>query len=637
MSYLDTPRFHFFGNFFANPSTINNATENYSLTEVYNNNPPSAANPNSVWWNQQGQAFFEIPGPAGQIQPPPSCTVTGALDENGDPVTNDPLLGVPFVSVINGGPPAQWGRIVDLDPDFQMRSMIVGLRIQVTLPGATAPALTGTVQPMTIIDIWGRITQGYTSGLNAPACMYQSVVTDLQWGDVSSSPLLQKLQAAVQETSMLSFKANVDNYDGTPTSPTFNYGRIAGTIGPYFAGEPWHFVAQRKMWLGSSLVNQQAPMVNNAPFQVSGSTLTVDLGNSISMSGTGNSPPTVSPNNLGPVSLVIDPAGSATTLGIYSQPAEYEQQYATYAGIFVLDLGSASADGVPMAIGYTPPTAATAAFVGTKAGRLKEGLSPASLGNPGTAAAVTQIGVAENPNGYYAATDYQALRLENGTPAWAGTPEAASGSWITGDAQVPLVCTQFGQPAAGAVIQITSVPNTYQFPDALGGFPPINNTPMSAITFPASVACDANGRAVLPFTAGPLTPADREPRRADIDGQIFTFSYSYATDFQLQPLTFLVFEDGPVVTNPTWWQDVYPVFDQYARLYPFMRGLIDLSSYSAVTNTQFGWAQKIQAMLSLPLTDPAFMPVTRDLSLLRRQMILAWYQAGAPVGTPPQP
>lgn len=48
MSYLDTPRFHFLGKFFANPSTINNATENYNPAEVYNNNPPSAANPNSV-------------------------------------------------------------------------------------------------------------------------------------------------------------------------------------------------------------------------------------------------------------------------------------------------------------------------------------------------------------------------------------------------------------------------------------------------------------------------------------------------------------------------------------------------------------------------------------------------------------
>src|SRR5688572_12103213 len=193
MSYLDAPRFHFYGNFFANPSTINNATENYSLAEVYNNRPPSSVNPNSVWWNPMGQAFFRIPG-ATTNQFTPSCTVSGAVDANG-PVTSDPLLGATFESVIAGGPPAQWGRLADLDPDQQVRSMIVGLNIQVTLAGADAPALTGTVLPMTIIDIWGRIITGATSGLNTPACMYQSVITNLQWGDVSASALLTALKA----------------------------------------------------------------------------------------------------------------------------------------------------------------------------------------------------------------------------------------------------------------------------------------------------------------------------------------------------------------------------------------------------------------------------------------------------------
>ena len=58
MSYLDPPRIHFAGKFFTNPSTINNATENYALGTQYNNNPPSQVNPNSVWWNQYGASIF---------------------------------------------------------------------------------------------------------------------------------------------------------------------------------------------------------------------------------------------------------------------------------------------------------------------------------------------------------------------------------------------------------------------------------------------------------------------------------------------------------------------------------------------------------------------------------------------------
>lgn len=629
MSYLDAPRFHFFGNFFANPSTINNATENYSLTEQYNSRPPSSVNPNSVWWNPMGQAFFRIPGANGQ-----PCTVTGAVDANG-PVTSDPLLGASFVSIIAGGPPAQWGRLADLDPDQQTRSMIVGLNMQLMLPGATAPALTGTVLPMNITDIWGRIIKGATSGLNTPACMYQSVLTNLQWGDVSSSPLLTQLKS--QSPDLLSFKANVDNYDGTPTSPTFNYGRIAGTVGPYVSGEPLHFLAKRKMSLNSSLITYQGrPLVYNVPFQVDGSVLTIDLGNSIS---TSRATPTSSPtaNDLGTVSIAIDPTGANIVVPIYTSSADYDSQYATYAGIFTINLPADAASAIvdkAAGLQISPPGTNSSAALGTALARMKDGADTGEAGSGQTTPAGGQIGAAEDPTGYYASVDYNAIRVQAGAPAWADAATAISGAAITSDAPIPLVCTKFGQPAANVVISITNVENVYQFADAQGGFPPINNSPMSAISFPSSVTTDSNGRATITFTAGSLDSSQRDARRADIDGQIFTFSHSWTTDppGPPQPITVLVFENGPYVANPTW-DDVSPVLTQYARLYPFMRGLIDLSSYQAVTNNQFGWASAIQAMISLPADDPAYMPVTRDMSVLNTQMILRWYQAGAPLGT----
>jgi hypothetical protein len=628
LSYLDTPRFSFFGNFFANPSTINNATENYALDEQYNNNPPSAANPNSVWWNPQGQAFFEIPGPSGQIQPAPSCSVTGAMSADGGNAPNDPVVGAAITSVVWGGPPAQYGRLVDLDPDMQARSMVVGLRLQISINGQAA--LSGTVLPMNIIDIWGRITQGATGGLNAPACMYQSVMTDLAWGDLGGSSVLQALQTASASSGLLSFKMNVYNYNGTRNTMTFNYGNVAGSVGPYVDGEPYHFVAQRKMSLNSTLVPQgNAQLVNNAPFQVTGAALTIDLGNSVSMFGVQGA---VTPNEIGAVNVIIDPAGAnPITVPIYNGSSTYQQQLTTAAGIFTVALSAAAQTAIasaPAALQINPPTASPAAFTGTDAVRLKEGMAPASLGSPGTAAANAQIGVAELANGYYAAVDYNALRLENGQASWSSSN---AGAEITGNAENPIICTQFGARVA-VPIAITSVPNFYQFPDAEGQFPPINNQPMSAITMPASVTTSATTtNATITVTANALSPEERDPRRADIDGQIYTFSIDYTSEVGLPPMTFLVFEDSPVVTSPTWWSDVYPVFLQYAKLYPFMRGLIDLSDY----NTVIAKKAAIIGMLSLPMDDPAFMPVTRDLSLLRRQMILDWYAAGAPVGTPP--
>jgi hypothetical protein len=66
------------------------------------------------------------------------------------------------------------------------------------------------------------------------------------------------------------------------------------------------------------------------------------------------------------------------------------------------------------------------------------------------------------------------------------------------------------------------------------------------------------------------------------------------------------------------------------RLYPAMKSLIDLSDYRTITNSQFGIPAKIQSVLSLPGSHPAFMPVTRDLSLGRRNLILLWFKNGMP-------
>jgi hypothetical protein len=646
MSYLDTPRFSFYGTFFANPSTINNATESYSLDAHYNNLPPSGANPTSVFWNPQGQAFFEIPGPPTTV-PPASCNVTGAVGELDNPLPNDPVIGATVANIPWGGPPAQYGRLVDLDPDMQMRSMIVGMRLQISIGGTVA--LAGTVAPMTIEDIWGRMTAGATSGLGFPGCMYQSVLINLTWGNTGGSSVLGILQTMSDQSGTLSFKMNVDNYNGLPASPTFNFGRVAGTIGPYFPNsitgpwEPQHFVAQRKMSIFSTLVNANAVSIYNAPFQVKGPTLTVDLGNSISMntSATGQ----VYPAPLGQVSAVIDPAGVNLSIPIYNNASEYQQQYVTAAGIYSLSLTPEQRTALgtaPLAIQVTPGAPGPAAFLGAPLTKLKEGISPALVGSPGTIGPSAQIGIAEYSDGFYASVDYAALRLENQQPSWNATPGATSGTMITGNALVPLVCTQWGTGASGQPINVTNVPNFYQFASATGGNPPINNTPMSAITVPSSVTTDADGRATLTVTANALSPAQQEPRRDALDSQLFFFTHDYTTDYTTQnvnlgpvlnpqPMSFLVFQDSPVVTSPTWWTDIQPIFLQYARLYPYMKGLIDLSDYATVVKYQ----TKILAMLTMAMDQPAFMPVTRDLSLLRRQMVVNWYGAGAPEGTPP--
>lgn len=620
MSYLDPPRFSFSGQFWTNPSTINNATENYSLTEVYNNIPPSDVNPNSVWWNPQGQAFFKIT----------SGAVTSALDTTGCLVTTsagDPLVGASIVSVPTGTVRVQYARLVDLDPDQQARSMIVGMCIQIQIPGESGIALSGVLRPMLMLDVWGRVTGGGGGGIETAGAMFQTVIDNPVWGTIGTtkSNLIKALYAASPDT--LSVKIVVDAYNGDPNSNAFNCGRIVGTIGPYLPGEPVSFVAKRKVFPPAP-----TPM-NSAPFELRGNTLTIDLGNSVPTTAT-NGGPFV---DLGPITGAYKVNGDTTEIAIVPNVAAYTTQYTLTAGIFDIPLDANTAQQLAtnvLTIGINPPSASTSAVMGTTAGRLKENLPLSQTGaTPVPVPAQPTTALSENANGLYVDVTFNALRLENGAPAWSAAA-AATGVEITSTAQVAFCATKFGAPAAGVPINVTITPNQYQFRNDQGAFYNINNTPMSAISWsPQSGETDSTGTLLVTFTAGSLSNSQKPARRQILDGQLYLFTHQYAQRNSVQPITLLVFEDSPAIVNPTWWDFVQPIFVQYARVYPAMRDLIDLSDYASVTNSAFGIPAKIQGVLQLPMSDPAFMPVTRDLSLRNRTALLAWFAAGMPEGT----
>jgi hypothetical protein len=586
-----------------------------------------------VWWNKNGQAFFKVP----------SATVNSALGLNYQPFskpTDDPIVGAQIVTVPVGGPPTpQFGRLVDLDPDQQARSMIVGLCLKLTIPSEPNVSLVGTIRPMCIIDLWGRVRIPGSSGggITTAGAMYQSVMENLQWTgiDTTKSTFLKQLYKASPQ--MLSFKMVVDGYNGTITSDQFAQGRVVGTIGPYVAGEPAHFVARRRVWPGGQTAapNAKTPM-NPAPFQIVGTRLTIDLGNSVPTTSLYATPP----NNfadLGTVSAVIDPAGAKIAIPIFYSTQVFAEQYKNGAGIFEVELGKNAAllQNKPLGIQISPPVATPNTVKGFAARNMKEGLMlNQSEADAGTTPAGASIALAENNNGMFADVDFNALRMQKGAPPW-NDKISSSGTEINSTVSIPLFLTQWGKPAPNQTVNIQTAINQYQFNNEEGKPYNINNDPMSAITWPTSVKTGANGVALLKFTANSLSPNQKPQRREAVDGQLYLFSHDYSMDLSQQAVTLLVFEDTPYVKNPTWWQNIYPIFLQYARLYPAMRDLIDLSDYRSVTNTDFDIPNKIKTVMTLPLTHPGYMPVTRDISLLKLDMVVRWFNSGMPEGTKP--
>jgi hypothetical protein len=178
------------------------------------------------------------------------------------------------------------------------------------------------------------------------------------------------------------------------------------------------------------------------------------------------------------------------------------------------------------------------------------------------------------------------------------------------ETSVNLTAMRFGRPAAGLVIPLKATKSA----GAVG------------FTFSASVTTDGSGRASVGIAA-----SDPGSPRAPLDGQVFGFGGDWATASDVlipdaqSAVAVLVFSDLNAPAVPKW-DDVRPVLEPYARLYPGMTQILDLRDVDAVTASK----DMIRSRLLLPLEDPGFMPVSRDLSERRRAMIVAWIDAGCP-------
>jgi hypothetical protein len=172
-------------------------------------------------------------------------------------------------------------------------------------------------------------------------------------------------------------------------------------------------------------------------------------------------------------------------------------------------------------------------------------------------------------------------------------------------AEATLVATRFGRPAAGLRIAL-------------------NPGPESKVGVPGTVTTDQSGRARVE-----LVGSDPGNPRQVVDGQIYSVTYGPPEhpDRPYGRLAVRVFDRHPVPPAPTWEADVQPLFQRYANLFPAMNHVLDLSNYNQVVR----YGPMIVEKMLAPIQSPGYMPITRDLSPGKRDMIIKWLQ------TKPQP
>ena len=209
--------------------------------------------------------------------------------------------------------------------------------------------------------------------------------------------------------------------------------------------------------------------------------------------------------------------------------------------------------------------------------------------------------LAEDPEGRYLRADDFVFRMSPGKPA-----------------TTVVHATRFGRPAADVPVSIKSDKSQ------LGPQPPPVNVPPQGLVFSQDPAkTDANGRATIELKAGnPGNP------RGYIDGQVYGAAYGWDGDprvAQGNVLSALVWDAYKAPAEPTWVADVQPILQQYANLYPAMRDVLDLADYDDVVRH----SSALQlAMGSMTEEDANYMPVTRDLSPAKRDMIVGWLKSG---------
>src|SRR5262245_61607755 len=144
MSYLDSPRIHFRGWFQADVSTINNDVrffQNASFVPEYQQLDINNS------WNPRGTGVFRIL----------DCSITGGFLDGRALSTpqDDPAIGLTLQNAIDRVP----GKLVDLDPQQQMVSMIFGMLVRLAGPKAEA-LFEGNFYPSPFTNLWKRQQQG---------------------------------------------------------------------------------------------------------------------------------------------------------------------------------------------------------------------------------------------------------------------------------------------------------------------------------------------------------------------------------------------------------------------------------------------------------------------------------------------
>jgi hypothetical protein len=223
--------------------------------------------------------------------------------------------------------------------------------------------------------------------------------------------------------------------------------------------------------------------------------------------------------------------------------------------------------------------------------------------------------------------------------------EVQSGIWVQigemvermplpgASAAVPIVITERGAPAPGQTPPAAEV-QAIEWVKSGGQWQPTqtDSTDLTATYNPATTA--ANGATTLKLaTAVPDIALSQV--RAALDSRMYYIVLNAPDDVSVcddyTPVSALVWRPFTPPASPTWANAIEPILGAYARLYPGMKDKVDIGDEATAKSTALSILQR----MALPISDAAYMPVTRDLAPAKVAMVLKFMKAWLDEGSTP--
>ncbi|XP_035658214.1 uncharacterized protein LOC118403580 isoform X2 [Branchiostoma floridae] len=506
-----------------------------------------------------------------------NCSVTRVCLTDGSCVEDDPIVGQPIIRSA--------GKLVDHDPENQFQPVLWGLAIGVN--GFFRGDLVARPAQHFHDACGGDLCHEDEYEGDADSAMLVSTLQNVAWEENQSTFMSQVRSLRCKTNFTFHVKMTLYNYRGESESDAFPYGRVIGTIFAIASENPLPLGPYKRMLWGDG-----RPPLFHAPFYVDKcrKRIVLDFSNSIRSDLFGK---------------IVKPWGGTMYLhqfnGTYTRCNDWQKDRKFTKKIEFGGEDWRRKTSVMIEIALDDDELKTVEDLPYAVVMTNEDLRNQDI-------CITLL--AERQDGLLASpVDTFTFRKEPYT------------SW-----SMKFRVFSFGKSATGSVLK----PTMYH---------PKNDSKTVTVQ-----ECIANSNGICDLKFKSLDPG-RPRKQNQLDGQLYKYvihaqNSSEEEALEVKDLTVCIVVYSAHNYTPgrvTWYNDVYPIFQQYANLYPVMKPIINLASYEDVTAK----LRLLEYALTLPESHPNHMPITRDLSQPKRDMILSWVRDTGggkrlpPVGTAP--